>query len=435
MPADRIIPETVRKVPNVLMVGTGEYTTGWVGEKGSESDKKKGVVFLVLADLRRGGLVGDLSMAGTNGTKFPDIRAHLKAQIADVYRDMDVSFASFPGDDAARDPGAYLRAMDAMEPGDAVIVFTPDDTHFEIARAAVERGLHVLLAKPPVKTLEHHLELVGLARRYDVLVGAEVHKRWDPIYADAVDEARKHGDFSYLYSYMSQPKKQLDTFRRWAGRSSDISYYLNAHHVDLSVWINEGRAKPVGVAASCATGIADSPPYDLPTEDLITLMVDWQTRSGSKGVGVYTSSWVEPECDVHSQQGFTCIMRSGRVEVSQDHRGYTITADGRQVESRNPLFMKYSPDAQGYFNGQNGYGYISIAKFVEAVGMIVNGEKGAGDLDGFLPTIGKAVQLTAVLEAGRRSLDEDGKMEITYDDPSDPDLPTAIVPYRAQESG
>lgn len=34
-------------------------------------------------------------------------------------------------------------------------------------------------------------------------------------------------------SYMSQPKIQLQTFRAWAGISSDISYYLNSHHIDF----------------------------------------------------------------------------------------------------------------------------------------------------------------------------------------------------------
>ena len=392
------------------------------------SDKKKGVVFLALADLKRRGHIGQLKMVGTNGTKFPDIRNHLQRQIADVYRDMDGAFTSFPDDHTDSDPTAYLGAMDAMDEGDAVVVFTPDDTHYEIGQAAIERGLHVLLAKPPVKTLEHHIELVDLARKNGVVVGVEVHKRWDPIYMDAVAELRRHGDFSYFYSYMSQPKKQLDTFRDWAGQSSDISYYLNAHHIDLSILINENMARPLSVSASSATGVANSEPYNLSAEDLITLMVEWQTCSGNKAVGVYTASWIEPEGDVHSRQGFTCIMHAGRVEVQQDYRGYKITVDGEQVESRNPLFMKYSPDAEGHFNGQNGYGYISIAKFIEAVDKVLNGERSPEELDSFYPTASKTIRLTAVLEAGRKSLDSGRKMDIKYEHPTDPDFPTAIVP-------
>jgi hypothetical protein len=32
---------------------------------------------------------------------------------------------------------------------------------------------------------------------------------------------------------MSQPKFQLETFKSWAGIDSDISYYLNSHHIDV----------------------------------------------------------------------------------------------------------------------------------------------------------------------------------------------------------
>ena len=49
-------------------------------------------------------------------------------------------------------------------PGDAVTVFTPDDTHFAIAKEAIQRGLHVLITKPAVKTLAEHAELLKLVR-------------------------------------------------------------------------------------------------------------------------------------------------------------------------------------------------------------------------------------------------------------------------------
>lgn len=70
------VPVTEKEVKplNVLMVGTGEYTTGFVGGGASGSDKKVGVVGLVLFDLRRRGKVGNLSMVGTTGNKFPAIR-------------------------------------------------------------------------------------------------------------------------------------------------------------------------------------------------------------------------------------------------------------------------------------------------------------------------------------------------------------------------
>ena len=38
-------------------------------------------------------------------------------------------------------------ALDSLSPGDVTSIFTPDDTHFEIAKYAIEKGIHVLVTK------------------------------------------------------------------------------------------------------------------------------------------------------------------------------------------------------------------------------------------------------------------------------------------------
>jgi D-galacturonate reductase len=133
-----------------------------------------------------------------------------------------------PGDDAI-DAQAYIQALDTFKPGDACVIFTPDDTHFEMALEAIRRGIHVMITKPAVKTLAEHRQLYEEAKKKNVLVMIEgirlifflihcsfylVHKRFDPMYSDARDRIRTDlGHFSYFYSFMSQPKFQLDTFR------------------------------------------------------------------------------------------------------------------------------------------------------------------------------------------------------------------------------
>jgi D-galacturonate reductase len=392
------------------MIGTGEYTTGYVHESASDSDKGAGVVALTLFDLRRLGRISRVAMAGTNGTKFPGIRRHFVEQISDAYRDMDTSFDSFPGDDVPSDPRAYVQALDTMSPGDLVTIFTPDDTHCRIALDAIERGLHVLVTKPPTKTLAQHSSLIEAARRNNVLVAVEVHKRWDPIYVDAHDRIRELGDFSFFTSYMSQPKKQLNTFRRWAGKSSDISYYLNSHHIDFHAWSVQGIARPVRVTAMASTGVATDSPYDLDTEDSITLMVQWRnTGTGNLGTALYTASWVAPRSDVHSQQRFFYMGHGGEIRIDQAHRGYSIATDEHGYSSANPLFMKYKPSSSGYFAGQTGYGYRSIEAFVNAVIEIREGVSKPSDYDEVLATIDTTAIPTAILEAGRLSLDNNGR--------------------------
>lgn len=398
-----------KQLPNALCVGTGEYSTGYVGGQASGSDKSAGVIGLSLFHQRTMGNLNRVLLAGTNGTKFPGIRAHLKKVIDDAYRNVTPEFESFPADDCRQDTKAYLAAMDSLNPGDCVLVFTPDDTHFEIALAAIERSLHVLVAKPIVKTADQHRKLIEAAERAGVIVAMEVHKRWDPIYADARDRIRELGDFSFFNAYMSQPKSQLETFRAWAGRSSDISYYLNAHHVDFHHWSVGAFAVPVSVTAIAATGVAHA--AGIPAEDTISLSVQWKNlSSGNLGVAVYTASWIAPASDVHSQQRFHYMGQGGEIQIDQAHRGYQMATEDAGYSSPNPLFMKYRPDADGNFAGQSGYGYQSIAAFVGAVGSINSGDTTAKDWEHRLASAKQTLAVTQILEAGRKSLDAGGAM-------------------------
>lgn len=417
---------------DVLMVGTGEYTTGYVGGTAADSDKGAGVVALTMFDLRRRSKVNRCGMVGVNGKKFPGIRQHMTRCIQNVYKDMDITCETFPPDDQI-DPRAYVAAISTYRAGDAAIIFTPDDTHFEIAMECIQRGMHVMITKPIVQTLEHHKALATAAQRRNVLVAVEVHKRLDPFYADARDRARDLGHFQYLYAYMSQPKHQLDTFKAWAGKSSDISYYLNSHHVDWSEWTLAGMARPIRVTATSSTGIAHA--RNMPAEDSITLTVQWENLTGTlaaaapaMGCAVYTSSWVAPRSDVHSQQRFFYMGSTGEITVDQAHRGCTIATDEKGFASVNPLFMKYTP-TNGYFAGQASYGVKSFENFIDACRSINAGQSTPSDYDdGSLATVHTTLQGTAILEAGRRSLDADGcPMDIVYE--NDSLEPSSITPH------
>eukprot|EP00040_Diaphanoeca_grandis_P011761 m.60304 g.60304 ORF g.60304 m.60304 type:complete len:432 (+) comp22825_c0_seq1:112-1407(+) len=405
----RTEPRTV----NAVLCGTGEYTTGYVHGGGSKSDKTKGVVGLTFFEMRRLGKVGTIAMAGTNGTKFPAVRAHLKTEIEEVYNGLDVSCATYPSDSTKRDVNAFKTALDTLSPGDVTVIFTPDDTHFEIAKYAIEKKIHVLVTKPAVKTLAEHRELVELADKHGVLVMVEYHKRFDPIYTDARNRINtKFGDFSYFQSFMSQPKFQLDTFKTWAGKSSDISYYLNSHHIDIHCWAMQGKATPTSVVASAATGVAHAEPYNCPkgTEDTITLVTDWKNEtSGNTGTALYTASWSAPKADVHSQQRFHCMGTEGEITCDQAHRGYYVCTHDEGYKSVNPLYMAYLPGSDGNFNGHHGYGYKSFDVFVNSCTALNAGQTTLAKLDEQIPTLKATMITTAILEAGRMSLDNSNK--------------------------
>jgi D-galacturonate reductase len=429
-----------RTLTGLLKIGTGEYTTGWTGTGASGSDKKVGVVGLTLFDLRRRGKVARLGMVGVNGTKFPAIRMvsllchhssfppstnkqgipgdHLDKNISKAYNNLDCSFDSYPADDV-KDSDAYKAAIDALKPGDAVTIFTPDTTHFPIALYAIERGIHVLITKPAVKLLEHHQALIDAAQKKGVYVYIEHHKRFDPAYSDARYKAPSLGDFNYFYSYMSQPKSQLETFKAWAGVDSDISYYLNSHHIDIcdSMISNRGYI-PTKVSATASKGVATSLGCAENTEDTISLSVQWQKVNDptKKGIAVYTASWTAPHrAGVHSNQYFHYMAANGEIRIDQAKRGYDVADDSVGcLMWYNPFYMRYAPDEDGNFNGQTGYGYISIEKFVDGCRAVNSGRLEPKDLDAKkdLPTLKNTIATTAILEAGRRSIDEAREIKI-----------------------
>ena len=406
---------------DVLVIGTGEYVTGYVQGEAADSDKKAGVIALVLFDLRRRGKVEWIALCGRDGRRFPGIRHHFTTQIAAKYRDMDVAVKTFPADDQYQ-PEAYKTAIKSLRPGSAVIIVTPDNTHFELAMTAVRAGMHVLIAKPLVKTLEEHQQLLQAARQHQVLVGVEMHKRFDPMYADARDRARTYGDFSFMSSYMSQPRSQLTTFQQWAGRSSDISYYLNSHHVDWLVWMMHDRGRPIGVTGLAATGVADVQ-LGVNAEDTITLTVQWENLpSGNLGTSIHTASWIAPKSEVHSQQRFFYMGHDGELQVDQAHRGYSTATVAQGYASLNPLFMKYTP-SDGQFVGQEGYGYRSIERFIDAVTNINHESAKPEEFDATLPTIAKTLQSTAILQAGRLSLDHKSMPVMLHYSQSEPLVP------------
>ena len=202
--------------------------------------------------------------------------------------------------------------------------------------------MHVLITKPPVKTLAEHNELAAAAAAAERLIAIEVHKRFDLIYADARDRVGSLGPFSYFTAHepaeasarhfsrmggqvvghfvrrrrrRAPPPPPPPPRRRAQPPPSRRSYYLNSHHVDFHSWCMHGRARAERVTALASDGVATARlATGVATEDTITLAVTWRNRSGdgdgggggaydgATGHATYTASWIAPKADVHSQQ-------------------------------------------------------------------------------------------------------------------------------------
>ena len=108
----------------------------------------------------------------------------------------------------------------------------------------------------------------------------------------------------------------------------------------------------------------------------------------------------------------------GEIRIDQAKRGYDVASDAEgQVMWYNPFYMSYAPDAEGNFNGQAGYGYISFEKFVDATKALREGKVSLDELNNrVLPTLKTTIATTAILEAGRKSLDEQRGVDLLEGD-------------------
>ena len=75
---------------------------------------------------------------------------------------------------------AFASARDLLQEVDAVNIATPTTTHFDIAREAIERNLHILIEKPITNSVEEARELLEEARCRDLIVQVGHIERFNP---------------------------------------------------------------------------------------------------------------------------------------------------------------------------------------------------------------------------------------------------------------
>lgn len=90
-------------------------------------------------------------------------------------RDPDRVHADWPGAEVLADPQALVRRQDL----DLVVIASPNDSHFPLARAALAAGRHVVVDKPFTLTLAEARELCALAHARGRLLSVFHNRRWD----------------------------------------------------------------------------------------------------------------------------------------------------------------------------------------------------------------------------------------------------------------
>jgi len=131
----------------------------------------------------------------------------------------------------------FGSADEAASASDALSVVTPTSTHFELSKAFIELGKHVLVEKPMTDSGETAAELVRLARQHKCVLQVGHVERFNPV-------------FKYLENVATQPRFiEAHRLSPYPARSTDIGVVLDLMIHDLDVVLAFVRSPVISVDA------------------------------------------------------------------------------------------------------------------------------------------------------------------------------------------
>ncbi len=152
-----------------------------------------------------------------------------------------VSILQRKGDEAAK---AYpetkiSRSLDEIlgdKSIELVVVSTPNETHFVLAKHALEVGKHVVIDKPFAATSEEAKELGALAKSKGLLVIPFHHRRWDGDFL-TVKKLLAEGAVGRLVTFEShfdrfRPTPRENTWKEAENPANGMLFDLGPHLVD-----------------------------------------------------------------------------------------------------------------------------------------------------------------------------------------------------------
>ncbi len=153
---------------------------------------------------------------------------------------------------------------------DLIVVNTPDHTHFEMAKAALNAGKHVVVEKPFVQEAAQAEELIALAKQKGLVLTIFQNRRWDSDFL-TVRRVIDNGLLGRLVEFESHYDRyrnfiQPGTWKESAENGAGIVYNLGSHLIDQALCL---FGKPAGVYADLRIVRTDGEVQDFFDIDLI----------------------------------------------------------------------------------------------------------------------------------------------------------------------
>lgn len=119
-----------------------------------------------------------------------------------------------------------------------VVIATPNDTHFDLAKRALQAGKHVVVDKPFTTTCAEAEELIELARARELVLSVFHNRRWDADFLTVRKILRDGvlGDVMHFESHFDRYRPEVrQRWREQAGVGSGIWFDLGSHLLDQTL--------------------------------------------------------------------------------------------------------------------------------------------------------------------------------------------------------
>ena len=274
------------------------------------------------------------------------------------------AFQSYAGEDSV---GQMLKAG-----VDIACVATPDDRHFEAAKAILSAGVHVLIEKPSVLDLAQLDELVTLADQKGLLAKVVYHKLLDPDHKKlrtfVHDGVLKHVNNGYC-SLLEPKSISGGQFAEWI-KGRNPGTYVAVHYIKLIDFTFGGRLKTV--SASGQRGIVGA--ANGPTWDSNQLKLVYEYEDGREAAFDIHTSWVNPDnFPGYVEQEVQFRFDNGVWNGHSRRRGIECTIEGKTPN-------EYKITINTHYNGtfvepwgersQRGYGIEVLERFAREVARV-----------------------------------------------------------------
>lgn len=280
---------------------------------------------------------------------------------------------------------------------DVMAVATPDNLHTPVVLAALNNGTHVITEKPMCLSIREADEIVELANQKGLVVGVDMHKRYDPDHMRIRNEiASVIGEPLYGQAMLEEPLEVSTSTFKWAEQSDPFSY-VGPHWTDL--FYSYYRSKPVSLTA---VGQKKRLVRDgIDAYDSVQVRVEFEN-----GMSIhFHNNWITPDdFEGPVNQGHEVVGADGKVESDQQYRGLRFWSNGGGTRTVNNHMTRDVPRPDGP-EGYVGYGVDSIVVGLVAVCRIKFKGESLDDVKGIYPTPEDGRITVAIVDAAARVRD------------------------------